>query len=154
YDMNRLDYLFFEEIIEAIEYIGEKRIKLANMSLGTKVERGISDGDEADINEVFSILDFEYMKYKIDASIKALASKTLFIIAAGNDGNWIDGQTRSALPCDISSPYLKEVPNGSSLPNNQIDNVLCVGSIGPKGDLSPFTNILLTDTPMIFAIGE
>lgn len=172
-----LDFYFFYEILKSIEYVGAKKIKIASMSLGTEFNKGIESGlrtsRKAQLREAMKFLVYEFFKYLVAEQLEKYASKTLFVIAAGNSSQWVDGNTRSALPCDLSSPYFAEVEaimkNGptrmagrtsplttavTTIPNNRIKNVLCVGSLNSKDELSSFTNLPLTGIPFVLSYGE
>ncbi|MBF0362847.1 MAG: S8 family serine peptidase [Oligoflexia bacterium] len=150
---SRIDYHFFYQLNDALKYVGEQKIKLANISLGTSFSRGISSPNNdtrKNLDKLFDFLVFEFFKFQTNKTIKQYAPNTLFVVAAGNDGAWLDGRNRSALPCDLSTPFLDKYI-GSPTTNN---NVLCVGSIGPEQELSSFTNIPLTQIPFVFSFGE
>lgn len=155
-----LNFIFFEELLKAIEMVGQKKIKLANISLGAETENQIPKFSEidtsVDLPKVFRFLHFEFVKYKAAQVLKTTSRNSLFIIAAGNSSTWIDGKSKSALPVDLSSRFLGEFEDPDLIaPNNHITNILGVGSLSPDEDLSGFTNIILgIKTPMIFAIGE
>lgn len=150
---NYLDYLFFEQIKQAIAYVGRNKVKVANMSLGTSFEKGILNptnaGNESRVNNFLNFLTYEYFKYAVALTVEKYAANTLFVIASGNDGAWIDGRSRSGLPCDLTSPMM---PN--TVPNNRLKNILCVGSIDENHDLSSFMNLPLTGVPFVLSYGE
>jgi subtilisin family serine protease len=154
-----LDLIFINDIVKAIEYVGQQKIKVANVSLGTSFASApasdVPATDRSNVSSLFNFLRFEYSKTVVATALKKNAENTLFVIAAGNDGSWVDGKSRSALPCDLSSPYFQKFESsGQALPNNKIDNILCVGSIGPKDELSSFTNLTITDVPFVLSYGE
>ncbi len=159
---NYLDFYFVTEIIKAIQYVGSQKIKVANMSLGTGFSKNVAPAarqtrDEI-LNQLMTFITFEYFKTAIGTAVKAYAPHTLFVIASGNDGQWIDGKSRSALPCDISSPWLKKYeaqnPQGPKSANNNMKNILCVGSLNPQDELSSFMNLPITDVPFVLSYGE
>jgi subtilisin family serine protease len=161
-EQNVLDHIFIDEIIKAIHYVGSQKIKVANISLGTQFERDIpqlgADDPLANLKDFFNFLKFEYFKYRIGEEIKNSATATVFVVAAGNDSTWVDGESRSALPVDISSPFLRKQENSSAgeiAPNNHLTNILAVGSLGSHDQLSSFTNIFIGQhVPFVFARGE
>ena len=162
FDGQALDFVFFREVEQAVRYVGERKIKLANVSLGEEFKATVAapssdDPDEA-LRESYKFLQFEFFKYRLAKTIQTYAPKTLFAVVAGNSGGWVDGESRSALPVDLSSPFLRDFERpaeGLVVPNNHLKNILAVGSLNPKDKLSSFTNVLLgTDTPFIFAHGE
>lgn len=156
------NYLFVDEVIAAIKKVGEQKIRIANVSLGTEFEAPVLNPNEADPEKLFKdtykFLLFEYFKYKIGAAMRTYANKTVFVVANGNSGKWVDGKSQSALPVDLSSPFLakyEDKAKGQVAPNNLIDNVIGVGSLNDKGELSSFTNLLLSKrTPFVMAEGE
>lgn len=159
-DNNRLEYEFFEEVIGGIKYVGQQQIKVANISLGTtfsSVPARINPNDTEQLTtDILKFLKYEYFKYSVAEAAQTHAPHTLFLIASGNQGNWVDGKSRSALPVDLSSPFLHAMEEslGLEAPNNKIDNILAVGSIGPNHDISSFSNLPITNVPFIFAQGE
>ncbi len=152
---NYLDFTFFDQIKLAIQYVGSQKIKVANMSLGTNFNKAVISPDKKDfealVKSFYNFVMYEYFKFDVAIAIQQYARNTLFVVAAGNDGAWLDGNSKSGLPCDLSSPVLVNVPN---LPNNQIKNILCVGSMDDQKLLSSFTNIPLTAVPFVLSYGE
>lgn len=162
FEKNPIYFRFFSEMISAVKYVGKREIKIVNMSLGASFEsvpthEGTVDEEES-LAEYFEFLIFEYFKYKIKKTIAEHAPGTLFVVAAGNDGNWLDGKSRSGLPCDLSSSWLTNNGDGDSstqpLISGSPSNILCVGSINKQGDLSAFTNIPITNVPFVLSYGE
>lgn len=159
---NYLDYIFFGEILEAIKVVGEQKIKIANMSLGTKFEKAVVSSSDKSLNNriknFMKFLTYEYFKYSIAQQVQTHAKNTLFVIAAGNEGNWLDGHSRSGLPCDLSSPFLAKAqigkPKEQWVANNNLSNILCVGSMDAYDQLSSFTNLPLTGIPFVISYGE
>jgi len=175
---------FVDQLVQAIKYNGQKKVKIVNMSLGHGYLREVDSTFAPELTEqrrkAIIYLQFEYFKNQLREAITEYAPKTLFVVAAGNDGSGIDGRTRSAIPCDLSSnlklnsllkldsnarPTQKqETPkqhaesqeSRSQLWNNT--NVLCVGSISSKEALSSFTNIIMPEfvsgVHQVFALGE
>lgn len=161
FEEGSMDFIFFDELKQALRHVGEKKIKVANISLGAEQKNGIpslSELDpEKDLPKVFSFLNFEFVKFQIGEILSTVSKGTLFVVAAGNSSTWVDGKSHSALPVDVSSRFLAPFENGRDLqaPNNHLTNVLGVGSLSPDEDLSDFTNVILgIKTPMIFAVGE
>ncbi len=161
FDSHKLDYRFLGEVEEAITIAGREKLKLVNVSLGTTFDRAVIDYRNLDlkkqIESYFDFLKFEYFKWKIGKTAAEKAPGTLFLVATGNDGAWRDGRSRSALPVDLSSPFLADYEDKSSglvAPNNQIKNILGVGSLSQIDELSSFTNILISRAPMVMAHGE
>jgi subtilisin family serine protease len=161
-DEGLLDHVFIEEIVKAVRYVGSQKIKVANISLGTNFERPSQrlgeDNPIANLKNFFAFLKFEYFKYRIGEEIRASAMETVFVVAAGNESTWVDGRSRSALPVDISSPFLMpfERPDrGEVAPNNGLKNIIAVGSLSKDDELSNYTNIFLgKHVPFVFARGE
>ncbi len=157
-----LDVHFFDEIIQAIRYVGEQKIKLANMSLGTNFTVPVDSATRPSPRDVLKregkFILYEFFKTRIAEAVNAHAPGTLFVIASGNDGQWVDGRSHSALPCDITSSYMKQFeadPSRPTLANNAgFRNILCVGSINSRDELSSFMNLPLTSTPFVLSYGE
>ena len=161
FESGSLNFIFFEELENAIRHVAGKKIKIANISLGAEqnqeIPRFAEINPDKDMVKFFKFLHFEHVKYRLGKLLTTDASQTLFVVAAGNSSAWVDGKTRSALPVDLSSKFLEAFEDGQTFtaPNNHIKNILGVGSLNPDYDLSAFTNVLLgLKTPMIFAEGE
>jgi hypothetical protein len=162
-----LNYHFIYELGEAITYVGEHKIKLANISLGTSFEMPVGEGDtihdRKELKKIYAFLQYEFFKGYISEKIHQNATHSLFVIAAGNSANWLDGKSRSALPCDLTSSHLEKYlayfPSNSTLSSSRyyyghFSNILCVGSLNAKDELSSYTNIPLTTIPFVFSYGE
>ncbi len=161
FEQSKLDYRFLGEVEEAVIAAGRERLKLVNISLGTTFDRAVVDYRNIDlekrIESSFEFLKFEYFKWRIGKTVIEKAPNTLFLIATGNDGAWRDGRSRSALPADLSSPFLgdfEDPARGMTAPNNRIKNILGVGSLSQIDEVSYFSNILITKAPMVMAHGE
>jgi len=156
----RSNYEFIQEINKAISYAGEQKIKLVNISLGmnfSTVPTRFNPNDlEGKWDDIAEFLRFEFYKYSIGKTVQEKAPHTLFLIATGNEGNWLDGKSRSALPVDISSPFIKarEEKWGMQVPNNHLNNILAVGSISSASEVSSYSNIPINNVPFVFAVGE
>ncbi|MGZ3769969.1 MAG: S8 family serine peptidase [Bdellovibrio sp.] len=153
---NVLNALFIDDVLKAVEVCGREKVKVANVSLGTTFQKSYSlDKKVASfVEDLFS----EFARFDIGNTIKEKAPGTLFMIATGNDGGWIDGISKTAFPVGITSMRLIKIAKEKGLaptPNNSVKNVLAVASINPNGTLTPFTNILLDpNIPQIFSTGE
>lgn len=161
FEAGSLDFIFFDELKQALRHVGQQKLKIANISLGAENNNEIprlADIDpEKDLPKVFNFLNFEFVKFQFGEILSTEAKGTLFVVAAGNSSTWVDGKSHSALPVDVTSRFLAPFENGKDLvvPNNHLTNVLGVGSLNPDEDLSNFTNVILgMKTPMIFAVGE
>ncbi|TVQ79670.1 MAG: hypothetical protein EA369_04275 [Bradymonadales bacterium] len=156
-DRNRLDYEFFEEVVEAFKEVGRRKIKIANISLGANFSRVPVGADPNNLDAFFSnlgaFLHFEYFKYSLAEAALQHAPHTLFFVAAGNEGNWLDGETRSALPADLSSQWLAEWESDTlgRAPNNEMNNIVSVISLNPEGQLSAFTNLPIGQNAIVVA---
>ncbi|MCB0411531.1 MAG: S8 family serine peptidase, partial [Bdellovibrionales bacterium] len=153
--------IFMEQILKGIEVLGERKIKLTNVSLGMKFTapsaRPNKKDPEANLNELFKFVQFEMFKYLIADQIEKKAPGTLLVVAAGNDGGWIEGDSRTSLPAVIYSPYFADYESTyGKIPNNHTDNILVVGSLRPDGkNLSSFTNVVIRKgIPFVFSHGE
>jgi len=161
-ESNALTLDFFDQIMRGIEYSGEKKLKVVNMSLGMETKAPVTNstgGSDrlAKMAQDFQFLFFEMMKYRVAKQMTDKAQGTLFVIAAGNSGIWVDAYAKSALPVDVSSPWLREFETDQQkAPNNHVKNLLGVGSIPPSADrLSHFTNLIIgSSVPVVFAVGE
>lgn len=153
---NSLNAIFIQDVLNAVEVAGKEQIKLANVSLGTTFQKNhsLDKKMESLAEDMFS----EFARYQIGKTIQEKAPGTLFMIATGNDGGWVDGVSKTAFPVGITSLRLMKISKELNLPaspNNDIKNVLAVASINPNGTLTPFTNILLDpNIPEIFSTGE
>ena len=162
FEDDSLEFIFMNEVMRAIRYVGEHKIKLANISLGTSFDDQPktfrATEAKAKLSELSKFLTYEFFKFQIGSAVEKYAQKTLFVVASGNDGKWIDGESRSGLPVDISSPFIAEFEKpeaGWTMPNNHVKNVLAVGSLNPRQELSSFSNIPIgLKTPFILAEGE
>lgn len=156
----RSNYEFIKEINKAISHVGEQKIKLVNISLGmdfSTVPTRFNPNDlEGKWDDIVEFLRFEFYKYSIGKTIQEKAPHTLFFIATGNGGKWLDGKSRSSLPVDISSPFIKarEEKWGAQVPNNHLNNILAVGSISSESEVSAYSNIPINNVPFVFAVGE
>ncbi len=156
-ESNPLNLLFVHEVLEGIRVTGERKIKLANVSLGMLFEKthSLANVKAAVAEDLFS----EFVRFKMGETIQQKAPATLFLVAAGNDGKWVDGISRSAFPVGVTSPRFQKITSENGLPptpNNAIKNVLAVGSINPnKGTLTSFTNFLIdSNIGQVFGVGE
>jgi subtilisin family serine protease len=153
---NTLNIVFIDDVLKAVEAAGKNQIKLANVSLGTTFQKDHSLKQKAQsyVSDLFA----EFARYRIGQTMGEKAPGTLFMIATGNDGGWVDGVSKTGFPVGITSARLLKVAKQMNLPdapNNAIRNVLAVGSINPNGTLTPFTNILIDPKiPQIFSTGE
>ncbi len=149
-----LNLVFFEDIRGAIRLVGANRVLVANMSLGVEsdtvpVSQPVGRGGDENLGFLFT----ESLKFAVAETVLEHAPHTLFVVAAGNSKTWLDGRTRSGLPCDLRSPLFAS-EGVEALPNNRLNNVLCVGSLKQMGQLSEFTNIVLGETPFVLSYGE
>jgi subtilisin family serine protease len=153
---------FINQINKAVRHISERGIRFANVSLGGKLESktaSLKDKNESGKKQkLYDLLSSEFQKFLIGKTIKYEGANTLFFVAMGNSNSWVDGLSRSAIPVDPSSVWLKpfERPElGETVPNNHIENIVGVGSLAPNGQLSTYTNVPLgQDPPVLFVRGE
>lgn len=151
-----LNMVFVDDVVRAVETAGRERLKLANVSLGTtfKKDHTLSNKSESYVVDLFA----EFARYRIGQAIHEKAPGTLFMVATGNDGGWVDGVSKTAFPVGITSTRLLKIAAERGLPeapNNMAKNVLAIGSVGAKGTLTPFTNILIDPKiRQIFSTGE
>ncbi|MGE0631898.1 MAG: S8 family serine peptidase [Pseudobdellovibrionaceae bacterium] len=155
-EANTLNAVFIDEVLKAVEAAGQNKVKLANVSLGLtfKKDHSLDARLSSYVQDLFS----EFTRYKVGQTIEEKAKGTLFVVATGNDGGWVDGVSKSAFPVGITSPRLLKLAKEKGLPeapNNSTRNVLAVSSINKNGTLTPFTNILIDPRiPQIFSTGE
>ena len=155
YSENRMSWIFFDQLKTAIAKAGESESKVVNVSLGDDYVRKVTvdsvDG-EAALAEALRGLAFEFQKYKIAESMINQAPHSLFVVAAGNKGGWYDGKSKSAIPCDLSSPFFDHF---GTMPSRKIKNLICIGSSDGEGEISSFTNIIFAPgVPYLLANGE
>ncbi len=153
---------FFEQILESIEVVGEKKIPLANISLGEDFDQPPAipnmEDTEALKKNAFEFLKYEMFKSLIAERVTEKAPGTLFFVAAGNEGQWIDARSKSFLPAVIFSPYFKTYEDRGypKVANNHVDSILVVGSLQKDTEnLSSFTNVIVRKgLNFVFAVGE
>jgi subtilisin family serine protease len=157
---NSLNLIFMDEIYKAIKESGDRKLKLVNVSLGTVFEKNFKISAEQRKQGVATDLFAEFARWKMGATIRESAPETLFLVASGNDGGWIDGVSRTAFPVGITSRRLdlisKANPALPGAPNNLVRNVIAVGSINPnQSTMTQFSNLIIDDKiPQIFSTGE
>ncbi len=155
-EKNTLNAVFMRDVIESIKVVGRERIKIANVSLGTMLKKKVALTDR--IPSIAEDLFAEFARHRIGETIETEAGKSLFLISTGNDGDWVDGISKTGFPVGVTS--LRAIRATERLgiaapPNNRLKNVIAVGSIARSGTLSVFTNILIDpNTPQIFSVGE
>lgn len=110
---------------ESIELAAKQGVKIINMSLGFSSK--ISDSNYEKIKTLSE-------KF---ANVVQSHPDILFVVAAGNDGGWIDGESRINFPCSIKK-----------------DNILCVGSLRSDNKVSDYSNIVLNGAEIVFSLGE
>lgn len=151
-----LDAVFISDVLKAVEAAGQQQLKLANVSLGTTFQKDhtLAKKAESMVNDLFS----EFVRYKIGETMNTKAPGTLFVVATGNDGGWLDGVTKTGFPVGITSSRFLDIAKAKGLkdtPNNSVKNILAVGSVNVNGTLTAFTNILIDPkVPQIFSTGE
>ncbi len=126
---------FMENLLAAMNQAGQDGVRVANMSLGMAITRPKpGTKDEKTLEEYKKLL--AYLAQVRETALKY--PNTLYVIAAGNDGGWLDGKNRRELPC-----------------NSETANVLCVGALSTDGEPTTFTNIVLADkVDVVYAVGE
>lgn len=147
------------EIASAIEQIANKKVSIANLSLG-----GIGNQPELrppmdTIREKLGAqLDFifmEFQKYTIAEAVVTKGKNTLFFMAAGNSNNFGDADIRSNYPADLRSKWLnRHAKQGDFVPGEKTDNVAIVMSSNENGKLSNFTNAVFTNKAVFAIRGE
>ncbi len=125
---------FIEDLRDSFADAEKKGVKIINLSLGGGFEKPVDGSKDEDIEDFQKYLHM--IKDDLEQIIKSHPSM-LFIAAAGNDGTWSDGSARVQYPCGLSA-----------------ENILCVGSLNKKDQLSSFTNIPLNNVDLVFMLGE
>ena len=152
------DFLFVEQLIQSIKHVGDSNILLANVSLGEEYAKQSASGtgDEVSGLAFYKFFKIEFSKFRIAKAILQYAPNTLFFIAAGNGGGWVDGHSKSALPFDLTSQYFRKFErNNEYLPNHIQKNIIGVLATDRNRLLSSFTNFPVhRGTPVISALGE
>lgn len=121
-------------IAKSVERAAAANAKVVNMSLGVEFQKATPEEDTKDSAETYK----KHMKYKQIVADAILAHPEItFVVAAGNDGRWRDGDNQDGFPCGIAS-----------------GNVLCVGALRENGDITEFSNIALKGTAIVFALGK
>ncbi len=112
-------------ILNAMEAAVKSGAKVINMSIGKTFDRS-SDSFEEFLQEYSKIEKFVQNNPEV-----------LFVAAAGNDGKWVDADSRYNWPCGIKA-----------------SNMICVGSLSEEDHISSFSNIPILDVPVVFTLGE
>lgn len=154
---NPLNLIFIDEVLKAIQEAGQAKLLLANVSLGAMFKKNHNSAEawSSIATDIYS----EFVRYKMGKTIQEHAPGTLFLVANGNDGAWVDGVSKSVFPVGITSERLIKIAAEKKLPdspNNRIKNVVGVGSVNPNQEtLTGFSNFLLDSRiPQIFSTGE
>lgn len=153
---NTLNAQFIDDVLASVDYLGENKVKISNFSLGTVFKKSYSLSQK--IPSLTEDLFAEYVRYIIGDRIQRNAPGTLFLIATGNDGAWLDGVSKTGFPVGVTSLRAMQISNLKKIPmppNNQIKNILAVGSISRGQTLTEFTNVLIDpNTAQVFSVGE
>jgi len=153
---NTLNLVFINDLFNAIEEVGTRNIKLANISLGTVFKKTYND--KKSLSSIAEDIFAEFVRYEAGVRLVEKAPNTLFLIATGNDGDWVDGVSKTAFPVGITSLRARKLSETLKLPptpNNIAKNILAVGSVNSNRNLTEFTNILIDPhVPTIFSTGE
>lgn len=153
---NTLNAQFIDDVLASVDYLGENKIKISNFSLGTVFKKSYSLSQK--VPSLAEDLFAEYVRFIIGDRIQRKAPGTLFLIATGNDGDWLDGVSKTGFPVGVTSLRALQISNLKKIqspPNNQIKNILAVGSISRGQTLTEFTNVLIDpNTAQVFSVGE
>jgi len=119
---------FSKVLVTSLEYAIADGAQVVNMSLGMTFDKK----DEERSKEIF-----ESFRNDLTQVIEKYP-EVIFVVAAGNDGKWIDGTNLTVLPCLIPR-----------------SNVICVSALTEKMDPATFSNIVNhKDMTTIFAWGQ
>jgi len=123
-----------QKMVDAIEKAAEDGVRVVNMSLGITIQKAILEDDGA-----ASVLKYANLILLKAALTKAVAShpEIVFVVAAGNDSSWNDGDNLTGMPCGIKA-----------------DNVICVGALRDNGQPTTFTNLIISGVDVVFALGH
>lgn len=155
---------FYESLvadIEMIKRLGESDSLIVNFSFGGEYQIPLhslrnTHSPYRRKSTVFRFLEMEFLKYSYLQGIAEYAPNTLFVIALGNENQWVDGSARSIFPAGLRSPFLEafEDPSkGELVP--RLKNILQVGALSPSAELSQMNNWpLFTHSHTVFAPGE
>lgn len=123
--------LFIDQIIKGSQAAVRDGARVLNMSLGMLVDREYSDLKKSAQDEAEHKARAEKLRQF------ALANpNVVIVVAAGNDGKWVDQDARLGMPCGADAP-----------------NILCVGATDEAGKIASFSNILMTEGAFVFGYG-
>lgn len=123
--------LFIDQVIEGSHRAIQDGARVLNMSLGMIVERDYNDAQKSNLSETQHKARLQKLREF------ALAHPNIVIVvAAGNDGKWLNQDARIGLPCGTQAP-----------------NIICVGATEENGNLASFSNLLLTEGAFILGYG-
>lgn len=147
------------EISSAIEQIADKKVTIANLSLGGMGEqpehRPSMDRLPEKLANQLDFIFMEFQKYTIAEAVVTKGKNTLFFMAAGNSSNFSDADIRSNYPADLRSKWLNEhAKPGDFVPGEKTDNVVVVMSLNEHGKPSNFTNAIFTNKTIFAIRGE
>ena len=152
------NFYLLQDLIDAVRTIGKEEIPLAfvHTTFAHEIDANRLDSKSFDLEKTYQFLKFELYKYHISKAMIESGKNTLFVFPSGQDGEWVDGESRSTLPCQLKSPYFEPFEDelGKLIPNHKIKNVLCVGGISKKGELMGNSNMPLDNTPFMLANAE
>jgi hypothetical protein len=136
-----LNTVFIEQLFTSIVKVGELGAHFANVSLGVAFEKSYMK-DQREMSAAEDVFT-EFVRFKVGELLRDKAPKTIFLVATGNEGAWIDGISRVAFPVGIRSPRLEVIAKENHLaetPNNLVENLIPVVSVSSEGTLTQFAN--------------
>lgn len=122
--------LFATMVLKAVEVAVGEGARIINLSVGETFVKPGKGEPRRDYRRQLHWVD----KFR---QFAAAHPQVLFVIAAGNEGQWMDGDNRLNFPCTAPST-----------------NILCVGALRTNGEPANFTNIILAPATLVFAFGE
>ncbi|OFZ18346.1 MAG: hypothetical protein A2X94_12395 [Bdellovibrionales bacterium GWB1_55_8] len=122
-----------DAISESIHRAAADGVRIVNMSLGIDYAKAV--GGEDSEEQVGQYMKMRQLSQNM-ADVIVRYPQILFVVAAGNDGQWRDGENLTGIPCGL-----------------KLRNVLCVGALRENGDPAGFTNLVNSGADVVFALG-
>lgn len=123
----------YGKVLAAIEMAAKKGARVINLSL-TLREKAESERSPEDNEKAMALMQGRRRQV---ADLMKRYPQIAFVAAAGNEGAWVDENSRLQLPCGVDAP-----------------NLICVGALDEKSQLASFSNVVMTDGLYIAAPGK